>query len=964
MSTRRFAALDLAALAATLAAFALRSFHVAHYGLNGDEALGAVLVYRGLDAIVSATTSGDPHPPLYYTMLKGWVALAGDSELAMRFLGLAAGVLLIPVTYRLGRWLFPGPGPLVAAIWLAVHPYQLWYAHEARMYLPIALFAALSTALLVGWLRRPTPGLLAGYVVATALALYTHYYATFLVVFQNLFVLGFWASARLARSAPGRTPSLHLRPRPVAGGWEKREGPYPLPWWLAAQLALLACFLPWLILARDLVRSYNSLGWVGPLPVIAETLVRFSVGQTWDWPGNVAVGAGFALLGALGIATAFQGSRSGSEAGPSPWPCAPGGGSETVRFAGGDGGLGSSAGWLLLGWALFPAAVGFVASFFRPMLTPRYLMVSAAAFALALGLGVAAAWRWRRLVGAAALVGVLLVSGRALANLYFDPSYARSGYDRLARYLADHGRPGDAILVASWTQKDMFWYYYEHRLGGKLKSYILPASDPLDPVQTMADVDRIMAEHAGAWFLAKDVQRYDPQRVIERQLATRSYKVLERWFIQDRLVYYASAAKSPDIPRQTVARFGDGVVLAGASLAAPSVRPGEAALVGLLWQTSGRLTANYKVSTLLKDPAGHVLAAVDREPADGFLPTSAWEPGQPVRDLVGVPISPSAVPGEYAVVAKLYDPATGQPLPAVDARGATLPDGAVVGRLKVDGPPAPSVAEPGPSISVGVDFGPLRLVGYDPPPDVEFVPGQPVGLQLYWQPGGPLPDTPLRFDLIDQAGKSIGSAAAALAPAWYPADRWESGRVLGVYTEFVVPPRTPTGRYQLRLAAGPGRPVGLSSIRVLAPPRDFSPPAPEHHLGARFGDLAVLAGYDGPAPGAAVLRPGESLRVVLRWQAVGESDVSYKVFAHLVGPDGKLHGQRDAPPLGGLRPTTGWVRGESLADPYEVPLAADAPAGAYVLKVGLYEEASGRRLPVAGGSGDSVDVLTFQVAGR
>lgn len=978
----RLGRLDLAALGVTLAAFCLRCFHVARYGLNGDEALGARLIGQGLAAIVDATTSGDPHPPLYYTMLMGWAALAGDGELSLRFLGLAAGVLLVPLTYRLGRWLFPGPAPLLAAVVLAANPYQVWYAHEARMYLPEALFAALSMALLVDWLRRRRVGSLVGYAAATTLALYTHYYAVFLVMLQNLLVLALWAERWLPRrqsearhdeaAVVGGALEPAIAGRLAEGSGKRLRAPVfasrpidaprlpPMGHWLVAQVAVFLSFLPWLVIARDLMRTYNALGWSGPLPILAETLVRYSVGHTWDWWGNVLVGGAFAALAAVGIAVALRDQQAFDRKAEAAAAC---------RSA-----LLGRAGWLLLGWALFPGTLGFVASFARPMFAPRYLMVSAAAFALALGVGMAAAWRWRRLAGAAALVGVLVVSGRALHNLYFDPTYARSGYDRLGRYLADHGQPGDAILVAAWTQKDMFTYYYRHRLGGQLRDWLFPASDPLDPSQTIADVEKIMAEHRGIWYLGTDSARYDPQRVVERQLATHHHKVFERWFLNDRLVYYASGARPSEVRRQVVARFGADIVLDGASLEPVSVRPGEVARATLVWEAASRPSGNYKVSIILKDPDGHVLNAIDREPADGFAPTSTWEPRRPVWDRYGLLVPPTALPGSYEVVAKLYDAVTGQPLPAVGAEGARLPDGAVVGQLAVVGAPAPAVAERGPTVPVGVDLGPLRLVGYDAPPDVEFAPGQPLGLRLYWRPLRRLQDGRLRLTFVDEEGRAAAGAESALAPSWYPVGNWEPGRELGVYAEFAVPARLETGRYRLRLGLSGvsevvergARPadVTLATIRVVAPSRNLTPPRPQHALDARFGDLARLVGYDGPAAGGKAVRAGGSLHLTLHWQAVGQSDVSYKVFVHLLGPDGKLHGQRDAPPLGGRRPTTGWIQGEYLADPYEVPLADDAPPGEYSLRVGLYEEASGRRLPLADGSGDSLALLTFNVVGQ
>ncbi len=77
----------------------------------------------------------------------------------------------------------------------------------------------------------------------------------------------------------------------------------------------------------------------------------------------------------------------------------------------------------------------------------------------------------------------------------------------------------------------------------------------------------------------------------------------------------------------------------------------------------------------------------------------------------------------------------------------------------------------------------------------------------------------------------------------------------------------------------------------------------------------------------------------------------YTVFVHLLGPDGQVWGQVDRAPGDGQRPTSGWLPGEVLLDRYAVPLEVGAPSGVYRVEVGLYEAATGRRLPVKDANG-------------
>lgn len=102
------------------------------------------------------------------------------------------------------------------------------------------------------------------------------------------------------------------------------------------------------------------------------------------------------------------------------------------------------------------------------------------------------------------------------------------------------------------------------------------------------------------------------------------------------------------------------------------------------------------------------------------------------------------------------------------------------------------------------------------------------------------------------------------------------------------------------------------------------------------------------------VQPGDILGLTLYWQATAPPEDDYTVFVHLLGRHDRVLAQRDAAPGLGARPTGDWTPGRVVADPYLVvlPEAAYAPDDA-VWEVGLYDAATGRRLPLPGG-GDNV----------
>jgi hypothetical protein len=110
-------------------------------------------------------------------------------------------------------------------------------------------------------------------------------------------------------------------------------------------------------------------------------------------------------------------------------------------------------------------------------------------------------------------------------------------------------------------------------------------------------------------------------------------------------------------------------------------------------------------------------------------------------------------------------------------------------------------------------------------------------------------------------------------------------------------------------------------------------------------EAIALLGYD-VEPDTPL--PGETLQLTLYWQSLKPLAGQYTVFTHLVGPDRRLVGQKDNMPLRDEAPTTCWLPGEIIADPYEFVIAPAAAHGAYSLETGFYTFPTGQRMPVTG----------------
>jgi len=128
-----------------------------------------------LAATVHSLALNDPqHPPLFYVLARLWAGAFGASIVSLRLLAALVSLLALAAAGWLARELFSSRRTAwLAMALLAVSPFQILYAREAREYgLWVAAVAASSAALLFA-LRERSRRAWTLYAVLVAVALYT-----------------------------------------------------------------------------------------------------------------------------------------------------------------------------------------------------------------------------------------------------------------------------------------------------------------------------------------------------------------------------------------------------------------------------------------------------------------------------------------------------------------------------------------------------------------------------------------------------------------------------------------------------------------------------------------------------------------------------------------------------------------------------------------------------------------------
>lgn len=869
-------------------------------------------------------TANDIHPPLYYLLLHGWLALwETPSPLALRLFSVLLALPVLFLTVALAQSLFAGrrQSRLLLLALLVLNPLYLYYSQEVRMY-GLALTLSLATTLCCWrWVLAVNQGKgtllwLAAYVVAATAALYTLYYLAFLLLAQFVWVV-----------------------------WTLHKAWLYLLRFVLADLLVGLLYLPWVIYTAqillryvdDKVRSDQDVA-LAPWQYLTRHLLAFTGGHL-PFPAPLTLLPWLALISAVGLL------------GWSLWRWRDKAIQPQMTMA------------QRLLWLCFvvPFAAAFLVNQFYPFFPTggeRLLLFVLPYFLLLLSSALddlgqqQSGWQTVRIATFALLVTTAAVGAWVFYTL---PRYQADDYRPLIRQIVQQGRDNDTV-IATFPWQVGFWRAYAPQAG--LTTDAGPQMQLLSDRSVVWDatvaqqVDEALAQGM-LWLptlrsigstLPDEMADYLNGRAVNfAQQWVSTTTQLDGWHRREALTTTALTYDWGDV--QLVSGGVNSTTLSAAN--APLI-------VALGWRSQGELPLVGVTLRLQKD--GLTWAYRDYAALGAF---AAERQGDLLVEQVGLLIPPGLPPGDYQLVIGLVDSMQmlRKPTNSADPAATLLPVATIT--LATPATPVPPYRLPiqfplaEPVLTAGV-----TLLGHSGG-DGMIMAGTDLALTLFWQKGAdPMADHHLYISLLNSNGAGVAGWEGWPLPA-YPLSQWPDNALVQTPIVFTIPATVGSGAYELvaglldPVAGVKQPPIALGKVQIYQRQANFIPTPPPTLLPqlAQFGVHVQLLGYDRQ-------QQGDQLLLTLYWQVLQPLLPPHHIFVHLNGATGITLAQSDAAHQTATEsaPTGSWQPGEFLTTRHTLTIPSGADAAA-LLRVGLYVPQSGVRLPLTINGAPSGDAL-------
>jgi mannosyltransferase len=273
-------------LAIIISGALLRFYNLTSISLWHDESFSALLIRYPLGEMIQRIAL-DVHPPLYYFLLRAWDFVLGDSLLSLRLFSAFFGVLTVYFTYVFIKTAFKNQRlALISALLIAINPFQIQYAVEARMYTLGTFLIVFSSWLLVKAIESKQYKWWLTYGITAAMAMHTHYYLIFSVAAQAVFIIFL-----IAKNYKSYQTAIPLENSASEQTWKRSFQAFTSVNFKGAIIAYIAAFLvflSWIGIFFKQLGQVEENYWIPKISPtsIPNTIWRMFAGSNVDMSGN------------------------------------------------------------------------------------------------------------------------------------------------------------------------------------------------------------------------------------------------------------------------------------------------------------------------------------------------------------------------------------------------------------------------------------------------------------------------------------------------------------------------------------------------------------------------------------------------------------------------------------------------------------------------------------------------------
>lgn len=166
--------------------FYLKYKFISNQSISGDEPFSIYFSQFDITTIITHLSEGN-NPPLFEIILHLWTKLFGLSETSVRLLPCLFSSITVYFIFKICQKFFCVKSAILASLFFTLSNYQMYFAHEARVYSLFVLLTSISMYSFLKLIQEPKSkknSILL--IVSNTLLLYSHFLSLFVLFIQLL----------------------------------------------------------------------------------------------------------------------------------------------------------------------------------------------------------------------------------------------------------------------------------------------------------------------------------------------------------------------------------------------------------------------------------------------------------------------------------------------------------------------------------------------------------------------------------------------------------------------------------------------------------------------------------------------------------------------------------------------------------------------------------------------------------